>query len=178
MSSKFLLGFLSVLAVVPAVRSETFTHQVTGLFMKERAQDLRELFRKILQVKLVDIDFEKAEATFEYDPSELVPKGKPEQVLQKLDNLVRMESRGTFGVKPRSTLPQEKLKLIVIPVAGLDCKACSLAAYEAVYKLEGVERATASFRDGHVTALIDPDKADRARLEAALKKKGVEIRSP
>ena len=38
----------------------------------------------------------------------------------------------TFGVKPRRTVPRDKLQQVVIPVAGLDCKACCLAAYEAV----------------------------------------------
>ena len=83
----------------------------------------------------------------------------------------------TFGAKPLRTTSLDKLKLIEIPVAGLDCKACSLAAYEAVYKLEGVERATASFREGKVTALIDPTKTDRAKLEAALKKREVDVKS-
>ena len=50
-----------------------------------------------------------------------------------------------------------------------------LAAYEAVYKLDGVERATASFREGRVTALIDPSKTDRKALEDALKKRGVSL---
>ena len=47
-----------------------------------------------------------------------------------------------------------------------------LAAYEAVANIDGVEQATASFKDGRVTALIDPTKTDRAKLEDALKKKG------
>jgi cation transport ATPase len=71
----------------------------------------------------------------------------------------------------------EKLKSIEISVAGLDCKACALAAYESIYRLEGVERATVSFREGRVVAVIDPAKTDRAALEAALKKKGVQVNS-
>jgi hypothetical protein len=39
----------------------------------------------------------------------------------------------------------------------------------------GVERATADFKAGKVVALIDPTKADRAKLEEALKKGGVEL---
>jgi cation transport ATPase len=92
--------------------------------------------------------------------------------------LLRSASRSTFGIKPLRSIPLEKLRLIEIPVAGLDCKACSLGAYEAIYRLDGVERATASFREGRVMALIDPEKMDRARLEAALKKRGVEVKSP
>ena len=44
--------------------------------------------------------------------------------------------------------------------------------------LDGVERATASFRDGQVTAMINSQKTDRATLEAALKKKGVQVKTP
>ena len=68
--------------------------------------------------------------------------------------------------------------MIEISVAGLDCKACCLAAYEAIYRLEGVEMATASFHEGRVTALTDPEKTDRARLEAALKQRGVTLKMP
>ena len=39
-------------------------------------------------------------------------------------------------VKPLRSVPLEKLKLIEIPAAGLDCKACCWAAYESIYKLE------------------------------------------
>src|SRR5262249_16441621 len=98
-------------------------------------------------------------------------------VNQRFENLLRTASGHTFAIKPLRTIPLDKLQLIEIPVAGLDCKACSLAAYEAIYKLEGVERATASFREGRVTALIDPTKTDRTKLEAALKKRGVEVKS-
>ena len=69
----------------------------------------------------------------------------------------------------------EKLTLVEIPVVGLDCKACCLGAYEAIYRLEGVEQATASFKDGLVTAWIDASKTDRAQLETALKQRGVEV---
>ena len=65
--------------------------------------------------------------------------------------------------------------MIEIPIVGLDCRACSLAVYEMVYRLKGVELATASFKDGKVTALIDPQKTNRTALEMALKSKQVEL---
>lgn len=165
---------LALVAAGP-VCAQPVKHQITGLFMPEREQDLREVAAKIPDVKLVQIDYANAEAVFEYDRAKF---GKPEQAIQKLDALLRSASQGTFGVKPLCTTPQEKQKLIEIAVVGLDCKACSLAAYESVYKLDGVERATASFREGRVTAWIDPSKTDRAKLEAALKMKGVQLKSP
>lgn len=157
------------------VAAEQVKHQVTGLFMPEREQDLRDAVAKIPDVKLVSIDYKKAEAVFDYDVKTF---GKPDQAIQKLDGLLKTASNRTFGIKPLCTTPREKLTLIEIPVAGLDCKACSLAAYEAIYRLDGVEQATASFREGRVTALVNPTKIDRARLEDALKKKGVRVGPP
>ena len=173
-------AFASALALMilsAAAGAEPVKHQVTGLFAADREADLREAVAKIEGVTLVSVDFETAEATFDYDPKKKFPGANPDQVVQRLDDLVRGASYSTFGVKPLRTTPREKLTLVVIPVAGLDCKACSLAAYEAVYRLDGVERATASFRDGRVTALIDPQKIDRARIEEALKKRGVDLKA-
>jgi copper chaperone CopZ len=65
-----------------------------------------------------------------------------------------------------------------IPIIGLDCKGCSYAAYLAIYKIEGVEYATASFKDSRVVALINPAKTDQATLEKALVKKGVTLKRP
>jgi copper chaperone CopZ len=162
----------------PTVQADVVKYQVTGLFAPDRVQDLREAVAGIPQVKLVGVDFKTAEATFEFDPAKAFPGAKPTEVMPRLDNLVRSASQHTFGVKPLCNVPVEKLKLVEIRVAGLDCKGCALAAYEAVAKLEGVERATASFREGRVTALIDPEKTDRAKLEAALKQHGVEVPAP
>lgn len=78
----------------------------------------------------------------------------------------------------RQTTPRGKLTEVVIPVAGLDCKACCLAAYEAVAGIDGVVRATARFKDGRVTVTIDPAKTDRAKLEDALTKKGARVGRP
>ena len=52
------------------------------------------------------------------------------------------------------------------------------AVDEAIYKIDGVEQATASFKAGLVTALINPEKTNRAALEEALKMKQVELKAP
>jgi hypothetical protein len=171
----FLIPVLWLILGMPA-QAQPVKHQITGLFVPERAQDLRDAFAKIPDIKLVSIDFKNAEVTLDYDVAVVFPKMKSEQLLQKLDNLLRTASGHTFGVKPLRTVPLEKLMYVEIPVGGCDCKACTLAAYEAVYKLDGVEVATASFRTGRVTAWIDAAKTDRTKLEAALKKKGVEVK--
>ena len=157
--------------------AETIKLQITGLFAPDREADLRETVAKIPKVKLVDVDFKNAEATFEYDPAQVFAGAKLAQIIQRLNDQISHESDRTFGVKALRTIPREKLTLIEIPVAGLDCRACSLAAYEIVLRVEGVEMATASFREGRVTALIDPARTDRTKVEDALKKRGVEIRA-
>jgi hypothetical protein len=52
----------------------------------------------------------------------------------------------------------------------LNCRA-----YEPIYRLEGVERATASFKEGRVTAVIDPEETSREKLETAVKQRGVQL---
>jgi copper chaperone CopZ len=91
---------------------------------------------------------------------------------------VRSATSHTFGVKPRREIARDKLQQVVIPASGCDCKACCLAAYEAVANIDGVYQATASFKDGRVTALFDPTKTDRTKLEDALRKKGVGVGKP
>lgn len=157
---------------------QRFPHQITGLFSPDRVEDLRLVLEQLRDVKLVAIDFARAEATLEYDPAQLFPNSTPEQIVMRLDQLLRQASRHTFGVKPLPAISQERLTFVEIPVVGLDCKACSLAAYEAIYRIDGVERATASFRDSLVTAWIDPEKTNRAALEEALTKKRVTLPTP
>ncbi len=151
-------------------------HRVTGLFMKERVDDLRQLFEeRIPEVRLVSVDFDQAEAVFEYDPDKVLNRPKPEQIVERLDSLVRTQSYSTFGIRGPLAKSREQLKRVEIPIRGLDCKGCCFGAYEAIYRLDGVEQATASFRDGLVVAWIDPDKMDQAKLEMALKQRNVTL---
>ena len=153
-------------------------HQIVGLFSVERIPDLKVAMEEVSGIEFVDVDFATAEATFRYDPAVQFPGAKPEQVIQRLEQMLRQASNHTFGVKPLRTTPLEKLKRIEIAVGGLDCKACSYGAYEAVWRLPGVEMATASFKLGKVTALIDLERIDQTELEMALKQRGVEIKNP
>jgi copper chaperone CopZ len=162
----------------PPAAPQPHQHQITGLFCPEREQDLKDLFEKKLpQLRLANIDYANAEATIEYDPAKEFPGANPEQVIERLNNQLRDASRSTFGVKSLRTTPKEKLKLVEIPIVGLDCKACSLAVYEMIYRLDGVEMATASFKDRKATALIDPTKIDQAQIETELKNRGVALQS-
>jgi copper chaperone CopZ len=152
-------------------------HRITGLFSPARVDDLRETFERLPDVKLISVDYDSAEAVVEYVPAKAFPGAKnPDEIVKQFDNKLRSVSYGTFGVKPLLSVPKEKLERIEIGIIGHECKGCCLATYEAVYKLDGVERVTVSFKEGHVIALVDPEKANRARLEEALMKRGVRLK--
>lgn len=183
----FRLWIVSVLGIVfagvsrgaePTTDLATIKVRVTGLFQPDREQDLREVMLLIPDAKLLSIDYANAEAVFEYDPKTSFNKATPDKFPERLDNAVRTNSRSTFGIKPASTTPKDKLQRIEIGVVGLDCKGCALAAYESVARVDGVEQATASFKDGLVTAKFDPERTNREALEAALVKARVELKKP
>lgn len=158
--------------------AERITYRVTGLFSADREKDMREAFAELADFKLVSVDFDAAEVTVEFAPAKLFPGQKPERVTELVSDKVRSVTHGTFAVKPRNTVPRDKLTEVEIAVAGHDCKACNLAAYEAVAALDGVTRAVVSLKGGKLAATIDPEKTDRAKLEEALKKKGVKVGKP
>jgi copper chaperone CopZ len=162
----------------PEPKAEKITYRVVGLFSPDREKDLRAGFEELPDFKLVAVNFDDAEITVEFSPAKLWPGQKPERVTELVNDKVRAATSHTFGVKPRREVARDKLQQVVIPAAGLDCKACCLAAYEAVANVEGVYQATASFKEGRVTALFDPAKTDRAKLEDALRKKGVDLGKP
>jgi copper chaperone CopZ len=171
-------ALLVLLALLPVPEPRTVTYRVTGLFNRDRENDLREAVKKMTDVSIVSIDFDVAEVSFSYEPEKLFQKGtKEKDWLERFDNQLKQASSHTFGVKPLCTTPKEKLMRIEIGVVGPDCKGCCLAAYEFVAKIDGVEQATASFKDGLVTALIDPAKTNRAALEDALKKRQVRLKA-
>lgn len=174
-SALFLLG-MTAMAEDAVTGPQKVKHQIVGLFMPEREEDLRELLQERLpHFKLVQVDIANAEVTLEYDAALVWPGEKPEKYVERLDALLRQHSRDTFGAKRLRTVPLEKLTRVEISVVGLDCKGCSYAAYLMVYQLPGVECAMASFKSGKVTALIDPHLTDKTKLEEALKAGGVEL---
>jgi copper chaperone CopZ len=181
MKDLFILG-LSLLIPTLALADEpakdaphSVKYRITGLFSPDREADLRQVFTKLPDIKLVEVDFNNAEATLEYTPAKAFPNVKPADLIDRLDNAVKSASHQTFGVKPLSTVPHDKLETIEIRVRGLDCKACSLAAYEAINKLNGVEIATVNFREGRIVARVGPNKVTQAQIVEALKRMGVEV---
>jgi hypothetical protein len=173
---------IACVSVVAAAAGETpdqpqrVRHQITGLFNPAREADLRETFQQLPEFKLINVDFENAEAVVEYAPAKVFAGAKDaDEIVKRFDAKLRSVSYGTFGVKPLRSIPKEKLQRIEIGVVGHECKGCCLGTYEAVYKLDGVERVTVSFTEGRVVALVDPQKIDRVRLEEALRKRGVRL---
>jgi copper chaperone CopZ len=155
---------------------ERFTHRVTGLFSREREAALREAVGKIPDLELKSIDFDRAEATFAYDPAVFFKGVKEKDRVERFNNLLRQASSHTFGVRANGDVAWDKLTLVEIPVAGLDCRACELAAYEILYRIEGVEQAAVSFKEGRVTARVDASKTSRDALVEALKKRQVIVK--
>lgn len=169
---------LALFAALGPAFAEERNFRILGLFAPERVADLKDTLGNIPDVTLVSVDFARSEATLRYDPKTAFPGAKPEQVTERLDGKLRSLSHATFGARPPCATPADKLVRHTIAVGTLDCKACALAAYEAVAKLDGVERATVSTRDGVVEVWCDPKNAAREPLESALRKKGFPLPSP
>ena len=157
---------------------QNFTHRITGLFAPSRETTLRTALETLPNVKLVSLDFEHAEGVFNYDPAVAFNGTKPEDITKRFDELIRNATRSTLGIAPLITTPHDKLTGIEIRVISLDCQACALATYEAIYKIDGVAAATVDYKEGRVTALIHSSKTTQPALEDALKKREVKLKAP
>ena len=180
-----LLAPLLLTGTVPCVAQDKpaqphlATHRITGLFAPDRETDLRRALEQLPEVELISLNFDHAEATFRYDPAKAFPGTKPDDIAKRFNEKLRSASSHTLGVQHLDpAIAKDQLVRIEIPVAGLDCRACSLAAYEIVAKIDGVYQATASFKEGRITALFDSTKTDRAALITALIKRNVTVPAP
>ena len=144
---------------------ETIKHRIIGLFEPARADHLRALFKDHPKVKLLSIDFTRAEGTFSYDP----------KTCSETDIDQWIHAR-TFRIRPASTTPADKLTTVEIAVLALDCKGCCFAMHNFLINEPGVEQATPHMEEGTITALIDPTKTNQAALETALKKSDVQLK--
>lgn len=166
---------LSLMAASLFAGEETSKHHLIGLSEPDRVNDLREIVNTMPGVELVSVDYETNEVSFKYDVSKLIngynPKKPlvPEAITKRIDELLKNAARGTFSLKPLSTLPKEQLKIEEFPVGLLDCKGCRYGAYIAVAKVDGVERVTVSSEKSILKAWFDPAKTNRTALETALK---------
>lgn len=176
------------LASPPAPAAETLvSSRVLGLFQPDRVDDLRRQAGALkvregnmtAEARLVGVDYESATATFSYDNGAAPFRNRgPEQVLERLNQELRGLSRGAFQLLPAGATEKGKLREERITVAGLDCKGCAYGAYRAIAALDGVEQATVSFKEGRVTARIDPARTNRGAIIAALRKAQVDVTDP
>ena len=160
---------------------QTGTYRLIGLSAPEREGDLREVMKTVPDVALVGLDAAKAEVTLRYELEKLFPTAKPKQptapdkITERLNSLIGQASKNTFTVTARSTVPADKLTKVEIPIGVLECKGCRYAAYSAIAKLDGVERATVSAQPSAIIAWIDAAKTKREALVEALKKVRVDL---
>jgi copper chaperone CopZ len=182
---RLLASVLCALSLAPPLlhaEEQTGTYRLIGLSAAEREADLREVLAKVPEVKFVSLDAAKAEVTLRFDAEKIFQPAKSKQppaadkVLARLDQLIGTASTRTFSLAERSTVPADKLTKVEILIGVLDCKGCRYAAYQAVAKLDGVERATVSTTPSAVIAWIDATKTKREALEEALKKARVELK--
>lgn len=161
----------------PAMAAEqTVEYAVRGLFQPDRKNVLSSATKTMQNCRLVEVSYEKATASFVYDDeAQGFKKAKPEQVLQQIDNQVRNLTNHTFSIMPRSILGEDKVQRIDFTVEGLDCLGCSYGLYSTVEKLQGVERAYASFHEGRLTVFVDPTKTNREALAEVLKKREIKV---
>lgn len=184
---KIFYWFLLLLAPVANAAEERLALRVSGLFQPDRKDDLLRQAGTLefkhgddkSEIKLVEVDYQNATATFAYDNEAKVFKNvKSEEMRNRIDNLLREATNHCFTVLPPIALPREKWREEKIEVGGIDCKACSFGVYLCVYNLPGVQQAQASFKSGLVTAWIDPEKTNRAALVEALRKREIEVKDP
>lgn len=170
---------LALLLLVPlcaTAAEQSVEYSVRGLFQPDRKDALITAARALESCRLLEVHYESARAVFIYDDeAQGFKKAGPEQVLQQINNQIRKLTNATITLQQPDTLREDQLQRIEFTVEGLDCLGCSYGLYSAVASLEGVERAYASFRDGKLTAFIDPSKTSRQNLAAVLKKKEIKF---
>lgn len=144
----------------------TTVHRIVGLCYPERVEDLKAEFKERPEIRLVSVDYDKAEATLAYDPKRV-----------SQDHINSIGGGRELRIKPRSPIPFEQLTRVDIPVAGLDCKGCALGTYNAIGRIDGVYFATVDYKTGVVSTRIDPAMTNRAALEEALTKANVTLKT-
>jgi hypothetical protein len=172
-------------ALAPFVAAgEAVRYRLVGLAAAERLDDLRGYLENAPEIRLVDVDGERHEVTFEYDIRRLYPQAganhrpAPDQLRNAIDQLLRRVTLGSFSLKPLLTSEaREALKREEIALTQPDCKACRLFAYQAAVKVDGVEQAQLDPAAGTLTVWLDPAKSDPQPLRDALTKAKVELRS-
>ena len=161
------------------------TYRIRGLFCPEREQELRTLCADELpHIKVLEVDSLRGEATFEFDPVVALGPNAKAATAEKLLSLFNEKVKGAsqrkyprypswesvFTAVPSS--PHDNLQHVEMPIEGLDCQACSLAFHERLVKLDGIEHAQVSFREGRAIALVNPSKFNELAVREKLQQQG------
>ena len=147
--------------------------RVLGFFDEEQVDFFKSTIAELEGIELVDVNYEKAEATLRLSDERFIQKGDLAKQVAGVNTVLRPAARSVFIVMEPDLIPLTERSKITLPIAGLDCRGCSYGAYLCVNELEGVSRATADFGEGHVIVHYDPDKITPLDMEAALAKKSV-----
>ena len=165
-----------------SLHAEEMTVRILGFSHSERVADFHKAVGTLPELKLVNVDGDKAIATLSFDLPVLLGKPKPrpeeltpEKILERLDTLIGKASLRTFSVLKATGITEDKLTKVELQVGVLDCKGCRYGAYIAIAKIEGVERASVNSDSRTLTAWIDATKTNKEAIEAALKKARVEL---
>ena len=173
-----------LVAISSADESLVQRYRIIGLSSSERESDLREVVKQLPELQLEGINLDQAEVTLRYDLAKLFPNHKttekitPEQMLQRLNQVVGGVSSSTFTFAPLPLESNEKLVKLEIQLGLLDCKACRYGAYLAVMKLPGIDRALIAPKTNLLTLWSDATKIERLAIEEALKKANVVLPPP
>ena len=148
------------------------TFRVTSLFQPDRVADFHALLKEHHPgIHAESVDFNTSNVTLRIDAAAIPSFEKartPEQVRTQLNALLRASSKGVFELLPVCDTPAEELVEAEIPVIGLDCKGCAFGAYRVVSKIDGVQYAAVSFKDGLIRTRFDRRKTSLEPIEAAL----------
>jgi cation transport ATPase len=174
-----LLQTAFLLCMVPAALAadDAIVAHVHGLFQPEREQELRTLLAKLPGVQVQHVELKTARITFTCDPAIPEFRGQtPERQLALVNERVREASQHTFQLQPLGDRAPETWQEVHLRVAGLDCRGCAFAAYLVAMKVDGVQHALVSFRDGSLRAWYDAAKTSPVELTKALRQAQVDVR--
>ena len=170
-----LFSFFSFWGLQLQSEEATYRWRLTSLFQPDRVEEVRQSIESMNpEIKVLDIDYETSIATFRFDAQKLYPGANTEKnLVYQFGQTLRTHTRGVVEALELPDTPLDKVQEVTIPIAGLDCRGCSYGAYLSVYKLPGVDYATANFRKGELYARIDSrtDTNEQTLREALLNKK-------
>ena len=146
-----------------------------GFFSPERERELHAAARRIPGAELLGVEFETATARFRLARDVEPWKGRDdEQLVAQLNERLRHASGHTLGVEPLS-LGRDEWRQETLQISALDCAACSLAVYEMLRRVPGVEQVTVDLHEGRAVAWLHGSEVDRRALIEMLRSRGVGV---